>query len=423
MTTKSSLITSKSHKSKTFMLIYIAYKILIFLSPNNQKLYIKGAKHLIKLGQYRKGLDLIEELEPISQGKKRQLAIIRNLYRRSGEREQSLRVSKELADLEPRDIEVARELASDLIALNQVKRGIELGVNYHLITKNEASEGLSALSNVSTGILTNETKKCLQILRVFPHFDDKNFNCRLENLTQNTVPTVCVIHVGKCAGGSVLSTLSKTFSKCSTRIVEYHVFDANHILKKAIRYTSQSEHIHWVILTRDPASRWISSFNWDYYTYVLKKRFFCHSKALKLFDSFNNSLKLAREIAKGNEQAILLSKFEHLTCGHMAMGQAWYLNNKLIESLPPKATSLIRTEKLNNDLHSSIARINDQFGWNEEYKDEPLRDKTDYQKQYGPKIFKRLQDFNPKDIYELKKHLSEDFFIHNLLLQRFASQQ
>ena len=69
MTTKSSLITSKSHKSKTFMLIYIAYKILIFLSPNNQKLYIKGAKHLLKLGQYRKGLDLIEELEPISKGK------------------------------------------------------------------------------------------------------------------------------------------------------------------------------------------------------------------------------------------------------------------------------------------------------------------------------------------------------------------
>ena len=103
------------------------------------------------------------------------------------------------------------------------------------------------------------------------------------------------------------------------------------------------------------------------------------------------------------------------------MGQAWYLNSRLIESLAPTATSLIRTENLKDDLHSSILKMNYQFGWNEEYKDEPIRDKADYQNQYETEAFKRLQDFNSNDIHDLKKHLSEDYSIHNFLTQRFAS--
>ena len=106
----------------------------------------------------------------------------------------------------------------------------------------------------------------------------------------------------------------------------------------------------------------------------------------------------------------------------MAMGQAWYLNRKLIESLSPSRTSLIRTENIANDLHACIAKINAHFGWSKAFKDKPIKDKNDYQKQYEQGTFKKLVDFNSDDIKGLSKHLSDDLYIHNLLIQRFTSE-
>ena len=413
--------TSHNHNdSRKAIFAYYFYKILIAINPRNHRLHIKGAKHLKKLGQNQKSLEFIKKLEANSQGNKRLLATIRNHYRRAGAREQSLRVSKRLAAIEPSDKEPNRELTSDLITLNQVKKGIEIGIKSHLITERQALGGISALINPATAVLTSEARQCLQMLKVFPHFEDENFNCKLDKLINSAMPTVCVVHVGKCAGGSTINALSNTFDKSTTRLIEYHVFDSNHILKKVIPQTTQSEHIHWVILTRDPASRWISSFNWDYYTYAVKKRFYCHPEALKLFNNFNNCLKLAREIAEGNEQALLLSGFNHLACGHMAMGQAWYLNRKLVESLSPSRTSLIRTENIANDLHAGIAKINAHFGWSKAFSNEPITDKNDYQQQFEQGTFKKLGDFNSEDIKGLRKHLSDDLYIHDLLIQRFA---
>ena len=406
--------------SKKAIVAYYFYKILIAINPRNYRLHIKGAKRLKKLGQSRKSLEFINKLEANSQGNKRLLSTIRNHYRRAGAREQSLRVSKQLAALEPSDKELTRELTSDLITLNQVKKGIEIGIKSHLITERQALGGISALIDPATAVLTSDARQCLQTLKVFPHFDDENFNCKLDKLINSAIPTVCVIHVGKCAGGSTINALSNTFDKSRTRLIEYHIFDTNHVLKQVIPQTTQLEHIHWVILTRDPVSRWISSFNWDYYTYAVKKRFYCHPKALKLFKNFNNCLTLAREIAKGNEQAVLLSRFNHLTYGHMAMGQAWYLNRNLIESLSPSRTSLIRTENIANDLRTGIAKINTHFGWSKAFKNEPITDKNDYQKQYEPGKFKKIGDFNPGEVEGLRKHLDDDFYIHDLLIQRFA---
>ena len=75
-----------------------------------------------------------------------------------------------------------------------------------------------------------------------------------------------------------------------------------------------------------------------------------------------------------------------------------------------------------NDLRASIAKINTHFGRSKAFENDTIKDKNDYQKQYESGTFKTLDDFNPESIDELRKHLSNDFYIHDLLIRRFASE-
>ena len=152
----------------------------------------------------------------------------------------------------------------------------------------------------------------------FPsHLKNQNFNPTKITSTDGTNrPTIGVIHVGKCAGESVLESLRSCFPEEKLRIVEYHIFDANRILREAIPQTTNNENIHWIILTRDPISRWISAFNWDYHTYHLNQYFYCSKKISVQLAQHNNCLQLLHGISDGQEDAIQFSQIHHLTYGH-----------------------------------------------------------------------------------------------------------
>lgn len=86
-----------------------------------------------------------------------------------------------------------------------------------------------------------------------------------------------IIHIGKCAGSVVCNTLKKN----NIEFTQIHVQKAK--FKKNKKY---------VILLRNPVSRFISAFNWRYKLVLIdktqKKRFYKEKNALEKYNNANN---------------------------------------------------------------------------------------------------------------------------------------
>ena len=393
---------------------------LIRAEPNNPIGYINASQDLVELGHLDQSLQLMEELKRQRAGDQKYLESIRRFYRFIGDRRKSLEISEILFET---STETPVALISDLIALQQTQKALTMAQDHHLISSTEASELLNALEQAQTQPAINKTIQTgINTLEIFPHFTSDRFNPeRLEQVDSAEIATICVIHVGKCAGESVLDSLRKSFPKESTCIIEYHVFDANIILKNIINKFADHENVHWIILNRDPIKRWISAFNWDQHLYHLNQYFYCHKLASKHLARYKSCLELARGISERHDEALQLSRFHHLAFGHMAMGQAWYLTEDLINKMSPTRTSLICTEQIGIDFELSIKKITSQFSFLKASKAKIVHTKNMYQRRYKSNTFKILSDFSAKVAASLREHLSSDYNIQASLKERFNS--
>ena len=393
---------------------------LIRAEPNNPIGYINASQDLVELGHLDQSLQLMEELKRQRAGDQKYLESIRRFYRFIGDRRKSLEISEILFET---STETPVALISDLIALQQTQKALTMAQDHHLISSTEASELLNALEQAQTQPAINKTIQTgINTLDIFPHFTSDRFNPeRLEQVDSAEIATICVIHVGKCAGESVLDSLRKSFPKESTCIIEYHVFDANIILKNIINKFADHENVHWIILNRDPIKRWISAFNWDQHLYHLNQYFYCHKLASKHLARYKSCLELARGISERHNEALQLSRFHHLAFGHMAMGQAWYLTEDLIKKMSPTRTSLICTEQIGIDFELSIKKITSQFSFLKASKAKIVHTKNMYQRRYKSNTFKILSDFSAKVAASLREHLSSDYSIQASLKERFNS--
>uniref|UniRef100_A0A6C0DY68 Sulfotransferase domain-containing protein n=1 Tax=viral metagenome TaxID=1070528 RepID=A0A6C0DY68_9ZZZZ len=86
-----------------------------------------------------------------------------------------------------------------------------------------------------------------------------------------------IIHIGKCAGSVVCNTLKKN----NIEFTQIHVQKAKF-----------KENKKYVILLRNPVSRFISAFNWRYKLVLIdktqKKRFYKEKNALEKYNNANN---------------------------------------------------------------------------------------------------------------------------------------
>ena len=393
---------------------------LIRAEPNNPIGYINASQDLAELGHLDQSLQLMEELKRQRAGDQKYLESIRRFYRFIGDRRKSLEISEILFET---STETPVALISDLIALQQTQKALTMAQDHHLISSTEASELLNALEQAQTQPAINKTIQTgINTFDIFPHFTSDRFNLeRLEQIDSGEIATICVIHVGKCAGESVLFSLRKSFPKESTCIIEYHVFDANIILKNIINKFAGHGNVHWIILNRDPIKRWISAFNWDQHLYHLNQYFYCHKLASKHLARYKSCLELARGISERHNEALQLSRFHHLAFGHMAMGQAWYLTEDLINKMNPTRTSLICTEQIGIDFELSIKKITSQFSFLKASKAKIAHTKNMYQRRYKLNTFKNLSDFSAKEAASLREHLSSDYNIQASLKERFNS--
>ena len=220
----------------------------------------------------------------------------------------------------------------------------------------------------------------------------------------------------------MLNTLQNNITKKKARIIEFHIFDADMILPAFFQTTLQCTNIHWIILTRDPLTRWISAFNWDKHIFSINSHLYCHAHFKHLMQKYKNAKRLIKGLIKNKEAAFELSSFHHLACGHMRMGQAWYLERFPIDKLSASQTSVIRTEHIAYDYERCIHDLENRFPClKTNHKTDVNRTKSNYQNCYRHDRFTKVNDLTIDEINFMKKFLSNDYTYHNQIIQKYLA--
>ncbi|MEL5879408.1 hypothetical protein [Cereibacter sphaeroides] len=156
-----------------------------------------------------------------------------------------------------------------------------------------------------------------------------------------------LVHVGKCAGESVIRSLRPQVPDLHV----YHVRDANLRLADAVLRRDPSD--IFIVLTRDPVARFVSAFEWDF-----------HSKSIdgdgrrlrnevwgRIFEAFRTANDLAEALTDpaSDRRQLAFSAFTASKL-HMQFDLGWYLPPHIAAELPAGRTHLIRTERLGADL-------------------------------------------------------------------------
>ena len=388
--------------------------------------YYCSAQCLVDLGRISEAKKLIKTLiasidTPLSN------ILARDFYREIGMRQRAKKISSQIAQSSP-SIETNIQFAIDLLVLGRTQRFFRFIKKKNLINGETDIKFFHDLLSREFAMnlaspLDNSWRSLSVKYKVFEHFKDTTFNKYPFEMRQDNsqLPWICVIHVGKCAGESIVRSLKCMLPELKKRIVEYHVFDSNILINQLLSFAQYEPNIDIIFCTRDPLERWVSSFNWDFYTYKLRKHYYCPRYILNLFDKYDSSKKLARGIYNCEEEAFTLAKAKHLSFGHMAMGQSWYLPMTLMESIKPSQFHLIRTNSIKQDLSSCFKKLSNKYGilagksWNI---DIPiLKNSKSFYVNYSMSVASDLSSHESDAVFDF---LSEDVKVHQILVDRFA---
>jgi hypothetical protein len=162
-----------------------------------------------------------------------------------------------------------------------------------------------------------------------------------------------LVHVGKCAGESV----AKALEQHGLVFTEHHCGQAN--VEIADRVLAGDDNDLFVILVRDPVSRFVSAFEWD-----LLEKFIAGEKPqdnpfwLPVYDTFDSANSLAEALTSPNASLRSVADYamrsSHL---HMHYDLAWYLPPHIAERLSRKNSHAIRTEHINDDFARLLDRV------------------------------------------------------------------
>jgi hypothetical protein len=171
------------------------------------------------------------------------------------------------------------------------------------------------------------------------------FNPDPEVVLSTTTDSIVFIHVGKCAGESIMHALRRRLPDDLT-MWEMHVYDADRRIRRIVE--AAPENITYLVAKRDPVARYISAYNWDKHNLFLKGTL----KGTK-WEDFYRRFPTVEALVSGlsasdpceREMATEFSRF-----GHMGMGQAWYTPPDVLDRLPRDRTHCLDTATLRRDL-------------------------------------------------------------------------
>lgn len=231
--------------------------------------------------------------------------------------------------------------------------------------------------------------------------------------TQDRRRKIIFIHVGKCAGGSIIISLRNALD---SRFVMYelHCHDANLIIREIM--TRDDGDLIYLVATRDPVARFVSAYNWDKHNI-----YFCKNSIDRsydpLFEEFRSIDTLA--LALGSDDTTIAKRaLDFARFGHMGMGLAWYTPRDIVQALPQDRTFLCQTEHLARDLPIVLARLGTGA---DQQKLKIERCKGDYAAAYRNPETLFSTHLSDQARRNLRILLNEDIHIHHLLKQRFAT--
>ena len=200
------------------------------------------------------------------------------------------------------------------------------------------------------------------------------------------------IHVGKCAGSSVKKALESLNINC----IYYHCFDANKVLSKKLISASSDD--YFLLLIRDPISRFISAFYYDFYKKIIiednngpngvwKSLYGIFRKPNEVGEALSHNDKKLRSAA----QTFIFKSHLH---AHYSL--AWYVSFKNLKYLNHNNLHIIKSENADLDFQDFLMK-------NFSIADYGLlpKEKSDYKsliKGFDPSLTK-LAKKNLKDAY------------------------
>ena len=227
---------------------------------------------------------------------------------------------------------------------------------------------------------------------------------------------IALIHIGKCAGESIMTYLRCALPPESFTLFEYHCFNANILIKDLVDEAKRDPRIVIVASVRDPLERWTASFNWCYHHVVLSTTEPV-VEYMKMMRRYPRVQDLARSIAKRNLKACKYGRLHQ-----MGKGPAWYLPEDIIQRLPEDRTYIIRLENIRADLASMVKTLaikesilNVQSGIHVPFT------KSNYKDAYPVDTFGDLKDLSSAEIRMMKEYLQEDYRAYDRLLAMIKS--
>ena len=427
---------------------------LIKLTPSEPLGFIRAGQDLISIRQYEKAKEIIKsglkehvnnedllklsihtatitnnilsEIDSISELLRfypsvDNLTKCRKLYRTFGFRQKALSASKLLAqqDTTPHQNESC-ELFSDYLALGELDQAFQLAAQTGLLTSNEQHRLQLLLRDPRPISLSQEDRQLLCTMNIFSQLERPSFNPEPAQLLRASLnkPTIALIHIGKCAGESILEAFRLNFSSNEVDLYEFHIFDANDRIKTLLSQSQDKHQLHWIICTRDPLQRWISAFNWDNHTFHKSKHYACHPRANAFHQHYPSAKSLAAGLNQNSSEAIAYTKFHHLAYGHIAMGAHWYLPGQTRKYLKPTQSSIIRTEEIQKDYDLAVQGILNQF--QALSKRQPCNvpmTKQSYQDRYPRGTFNQVSDLTLQEQIAILTSIQEDITSHHDLIK------
>lgn len=156
-----------------------------------------------------------------------------------------------------------------------------------------------------------------------------------------------LVHVGKCGGGSVAHELRS----------RNYTFDHYHMRRPVYR-----DDYSYVVLVRDPISRFVSAFNWRYY--LLTEGRLCstsdpnpmvqlrHRFEREFLSQFENVNAFAEQLTRRNIFDVTPGSILMMLVGHVMHGFHWYLDELLNRMRPGQLAGIITMENLAADVEA-----------------------------------------------------------------------
>jgi Sulfotransferase family len=233
------------------------------------------------------------------------------------------------------------------------------------------------------------------------------FNPTIEQMLACKTRKILFVHVGKCAGESIVSALAGAIGNGFT-LFEMHVANANHAINIAMR--DHAEEFIFLIAKRDPLQRFVSAFNWDKHNLFLRGNLKDTQFAL-WFEAFPTAEILGKSLSSEYPEICEAAK-KFSMFAHMGMGQSWYTPMNLLQNIPNHNIHVVDMNSLQKDIENFISK---QLKYNLQRPLTIPHTKGDYRQSYtdGKLIFPN--ELSDQAAINLRERLREDYKVYDWL--------